>query len=326
MFNHTIYVDVMYINSSPVLHAVDEATKYQAARWLENMTAQQTWDMLRLCWIDTYLGPPDLIVHDAGTNFTADEFKQNAHAMHIRTKGVPTEAAQSMGIVERYHAPLRRAYEVISEELKGVTSNRTIILQMAVKAVNDTAGPNGLVPTLLPPPAGSQMPFANATALNIGSDVLVWRVHEKAWTGPYKLLSVEEETATVEVNQKPIQFRTTTIKPYLSEPNPKGRPLNEPFDEPPSETPVEQQREQKPEPEPELRRGTRIRRPKTFPDNVVYVADIEINIPAFTKSRRKELDDLFERGVFEVVDISTIPQNCRTFKARFPHVQSKICG
>jgi hypothetical protein len=74
--------------------------------------------------------------------------------------------------------------------------------------------------------------------------VLVWRVHEKAWTGPYKLLSVEEETATVEVNQKPIKFRTTTIKPYLSEPNPKGNPLNEPFDEPPSETPVEQQREQ----------------------------------------------------------------------------------
>ena len=364
IFNHTIYVDVMYINSSPVLHAVDEATKYQAARWLENMTAQQTWDMLRLCWIDTYLGPPDLIVHDAGTNFTASEFKQNAHAMHIRTKGVPTEAAQSMGIVERYHAPLRRAYEVISEELKGVTSNRVIILQMAVKAVNDTAGPNGLVPTLLvfgayprlsdldpPSPTITQRTVAIKKAmrevdklaatrritdalrqrngpriehihdLNIGSDVLVWRVHEKAWTGPYKLLSVEEETATVEVNQNPIQFRTTTIKPYLSEPNPKDKPLNEPFDEPPSETPVEQQQQQreqqKPEPEPELRRGTRIRHPKTFPDDIVYVADIGINLPAFTKSRRKELDDLFERGVFEAVDISTIPQNCRTFKARF---------
>ena len=89
--------------------------------------------MLRLCWIDTYLGPPDLIVHDAGTNSTASEFKQNAHAMHIRTKGVPTEAAKSMGIVERYHAPLRRAYEVISEELKGVTSNRAIILRWQLK-------------------------------------------------------------------------------------------------------------------------------------------------------------------------------------------------
>lgn len=73
-FNHTVYVDVMYIDSSLVLHVVDEATKFQAARWLENMTSQHTCDILRLCWIDTYLGPPDLIVHDAGTNFTGTEF------------------------------------------------------------------------------------------------------------------------------------------------------------------------------------------------------------------------------------------------------------
>jgi hypothetical protein len=65
------------------------------------MSAQHTWDMLRACWIDTYLGPPDLIINDAGTNFTAQEFKQNAHILHIRTKAAPTEAAQSMGIVER---------------------------------------------------------------------------------------------------------------------------------------------------------------------------------------------------------------------------------
>jgi hypothetical protein len=31
-FNHTIYIDAMYIESSPVLHVVDEATKFQAAR------------------------------------------------------------------------------------------------------------------------------------------------------------------------------------------------------------------------------------------------------------------------------------------------------
>ena len=30
-FNHTIYVDIVYINSRPILHVVDEGTKYQAA-------------------------------------------------------------------------------------------------------------------------------------------------------------------------------------------------------------------------------------------------------------------------------------------------------
>ena len=52
-----------------------------------------------------------------------------------------------MGIVERYHASLRRAYEVISEDLPNIP--RYLALQMAVKAINDTAGPDGLVPTLL---------------------------------------------------------------------------------------------------------------------------------------------------------------------------------
>lgn len=33
-FNHSIYVDIFYIDSRPVLHVVDEATRYQAAQWL----------------------------------------------------------------------------------------------------------------------------------------------------------------------------------------------------------------------------------------------------------------------------------------------------
>ncbi|OXV11340.1 hypothetical protein Egran_00899 [Elaphomyces granulatus] len=130
---------------------VDEATRFQAARWLPNISAQATWNALRLCWIDVYIGPPDLLIHDAGTNFTGQEFQQCATSMAISTKCVPVEAHQSIGIVERYHAPLRRAYSVISEELKatGTGVNRDMVLQMAIKAVNDTAGPDGLIPTLL---------------------------------------------------------------------------------------------------------------------------------------------------------------------------------
>jgi len=48
-FNHSIYVDIMYINGSPVLHVIDEATRFQAARWLQNISAKHTWDMLRAC-------------------------------------------------------------------------------------------------------------------------------------------------------------------------------------------------------------------------------------------------------------------------------------
>ena len=105
--------------------------------------------MLRNCWIDVYIGLPDVIIHDAGSNFASKEFRQNAQSMAIRTNEVPVEAHQSVGLVERYHVPLKRAYEIIIKELKGLILDKNIFLQMAVKAVNDTAGSNGLVPTLL---------------------------------------------------------------------------------------------------------------------------------------------------------------------------------
>lgn len=147
-FNHSIIIDVMYLDGNPVLHVVDEATGFNSGRWLLNLTSKHTWEMLRLCWIDVYIGPPDYIVHDAGLNFTSKEFRQYASSMGITTKGVPIEAHWSIGKVERFHALVRRTYTVIKEEL-GTSAPKDVVLQMAFKAINDTSGPNGLVPTLL---------------------------------------------------------------------------------------------------------------------------------------------------------------------------------
>ncbi|KAF8854919.1 hypothetical protein BDZ45DRAFT_758082 [Acephala macrosclerotiorum] len=113
------------------------------------MSTREAWNTLRMCWIDTYQGPPDYIVHDAGKNFSSTEFRQHAKSMAIEIKEVPVEAHNSVEKVERYHAPLRRAYEIIRDELVREQIDKDIVLQMAVKAVNDSAGPDGLVPTLL---------------------------------------------------------------------------------------------------------------------------------------------------------------------------------
>ena len=137
----------MYISGQPLLHIVDEGTRFQAGRWLKNISAKHTWDVLRMCWIDTYLGPPDIVTHDAGKNFVSKEFKQYARTMGIDTKGVPVEAHNSIGMVERYHGPIRRAYQIITVEIPDI--DKDMALQMAFKAINDTAGPDGLVPTLL---------------------------------------------------------------------------------------------------------------------------------------------------------------------------------
>lgn len=59
----------------------------------------------------------------------------------------PVESHNSVGKVEKYHVPLRRAFKIIRSETEGLLRDEQ--LQIAVKVVNDTAGPNELVPMLL---------------------------------------------------------------------------------------------------------------------------------------------------------------------------------
>lgn len=73
------------------------------------MSAARTWDTFKLFWIDVYIGPPDIIVHDLGTNFTSSELHQNSFAMAFAVNCVLVEAQQSVRIVERHHGLLRRA-------------------------------------------------------------------------------------------------------------------------------------------------------------------------------------------------------------------------
>jgi hypothetical protein len=59
-----------------------------------------------MCWIDSYLGPPDLITHDARKNFVSKEFKQYATILGISIKAVLVEAHNLIGMVERYYSPV----------------------------------------------------------------------------------------------------------------------------------------------------------------------------------------------------------------------------
>ena len=59
------------------------------------------------------------------------------------------KAYNSIGKVERYYTLLRRAYKIICNKLANKKVNKEVILQIVVKAVNDLARPNSIVPTLL---------------------------------------------------------------------------------------------------------------------------------------------------------------------------------
>ena len=57
------------------------------------------------------------------------------------------KAHNSVGIVEYYYSPLRYIYYIITKELLDISKD--IALQMAFKVINNSAGPNSLIPTLL---------------------------------------------------------------------------------------------------------------------------------------------------------------------------------
>eukprot|EP00171_Calliarthron_tuberculosum_P004960 IDg4960t1 len=298
-FNHTIYIDIFYIDGKPILHVVDEATRYQAARWLESASAESVWASLRLCWIDVYL-----------------------EYLHIRTKTIPVEAAQSLSIVERYHMPVKKAYRRIMFEAPRI--DKVAALQMAVKAVNDSVGPDGLVPTLLvygalprlgfpsDPPAQSTRNRAQAlkkatqemsryfasrqykdamksrsgpvvTAVHnlpLGSPVLVYRPKLDKYDGPFKLLSLDGETMTVLTPRGLSQFRTTVCKPFYEEQAKPG-----------TAQPI-------------------------VSSHVCVFNSSHTATPSFAASRQKECLGLLENGVFDFVPASNAKGH-RVFRSRF---------
>jgi len=67
--------------------------------------------------------------------------------MVIKVKEVPIKVYNSIRKVERYYTLLRRVYKIIFLELEDTSKELT--LQIAIKAVNNSAGLDGLVPILL---------------------------------------------------------------------------------------------------------------------------------------------------------------------------------
>jgi hypothetical protein len=354
-FNHSIFVDIMYIDHQPVLHIIDEATRYQAARFMKDMTAKHTWDLLRLCWIDTYVGPPDQITHDAGKNFISKEFRQYAKGMAISTKSVPVEAHWSVGLIERAHPILRRAYEVIFDDLQvsNTKLSRDMVLQMAVKAVNDTAGPQGLIPTLLvygtyPRMIDSDLP---APSVQERAEAIRKAMNEvaklRAQTQVKEALNQRNGPDTSAIHDTPINSKVlvwregnTGQSGYWDGPFrliginnescrvqlPHGptdfrstvvKPFLEELQDQDQDTPNE--------PNTENRVTTR---EQAATDEAVRLLNQSIQKPAnqpditaflgdFTTSRQKELNGLLENGVFEMVSITDIPQGVRIFNSRF---------
>jgi hypothetical protein len=113
-FNHELIADILFLDNGHVLHVIDAETRFQSAQFI---TDQKSWTIrkaLRRSWID--------ILQIA-----------------------PVEAHHLIGMVERNHAVLRKVYENLKLDMPAL--DRDSLLSMSIRAVNDSTGPDGLIPT-----------------------------------------------------------------------------------------------------------------------------------------------------------------------------------
>jgi len=76
-----------------------------------------------MCWINIYLGPPNIITHNISKNFISKEFKQYATIFGIVIRSVSIKAHNLVGMVKRYHSPLRCIYYIITAELLDISKD-----------------------------------------------------------------------------------------------------------------------------------------------------------------------------------------------------------
>lgn len=67
VFNEKVLLDVMYIDTNPILNVVDEARKFSADKFLPGLRTKQVWDTFVECWCLIYTGVPNRILGDQGT-------------------------------------------------------------------------------------------------------------------------------------------------------------------------------------------------------------------------------------------------------------------
>jgi hypothetical protein len=85
---------------------------------LKDILTRIAWDILRIYWVDTYLGPLDNIIYNTGKNFVFIEFKQYAKFIVIQVIEILVEAYNSVRKVKRYHALLRQVYKIICDKFR----------------------------------------------------------------------------------------------------------------------------------------------------------------------------------------------------------------
>lgn len=174
--------------------------------------------------------PPAPITYDAAKQFISEAFQCHSDLLNIETPRLPVEFSSSRTYVERYHEPKRKAYKCVTQEAPHLDNEAA--LKMAVKAVNDSKGPNGLITSLLVHGALPRLGPPNdvPTPSTFQEQLYLRMIHKRSqntsrndkfkdlglWEGPYALLGLVMETRSVLFPTGPTPFRSTVVQRYIT--------------------------------------------------------------------------------------------------------------
>ena len=161
----------MFLKGKALLNCDDRETKFNAASFLSDQTVDTVWNAYQKMWSLPYVGHPEHTHADQGPQFKSRRWEGLFHLAKIDLTLSGVEGHNALGEVERYHSCLRLIFKKVQADFPHLDDNYA--LQLALKAVNDTAGPNGLVPTLL---VLSILPRALAVRLTCGSKGNAWKL------------------------------------------------------------------------------------------------------------------------------------------------------
>lgn len=199
------------------------------AALLKGQSVDDIWQAFLASWVLIYVGFRNQMHTDQAKVFTPARWKKLSSLSGISLIHSGVEANNSLGIGERYHAPLRRIY--IKIRIDTPTPPTDTALRISTKALNDIVDPNGLVPSLLvfgtlprvpclnsnlqgqrermkaistarremativaelriQEALRSNVPPATDYTLKPGDHVRVYREKEKRFTGPFPMISI----------------------------------------------------------------------------------------------------------------------------------------
>ncbi len=203
-FNSGVTLGIIYIQGKSVLHPVNRATHFQAARFLDEISVDTVWKTFTETWVLSYVGAPYNVLHDQETQLVSARFQAMAAEAGTTSRPVGIEAPNAMSVGEGCHAPLRKTFiklkesygidplakevETTSETLFGrqkSVSKRIsrptgvddgYLLAVSIMCINSTEGCEGIFPTLLVFGAMPKIPLPDSGPSAVSQEVRMMMV------------------------------------------------------------------------------------------------------------------------------------------------------